>query len=637
MNLSKLRNLSIKKKLVVLFLLIGILFIVITGSVGYFELDNLEQETLKTTSKDLRVQLKNSIDAKEKVWLTNSLQIASNPIIKEAMAKGDRQACITMLNKYSQTFKENTGFNNIKVHLIDNQLNSFVKSWNKNSFGESLVYSDAYQKVKNSKEPMVVTEESPKGLRLKALFPVYYQQKFVGMVNFEGGLNSIKRTLKPNKIDFLYLLKDDYLDIAKGINNKTKIAGYTLSQKDVNQEFLSEVTNNLNLEKALQNYTFTDNYLVTAQKIKTVGGEEVGVYLLGQNKDIVMEAVNDSKNIVYVTYLSFFIVFILLVVVIFWFINKNINEPLSSLIDSVKKFTDGNLKEEINLNRKDEIGLLGTKLEEMRKNLKEVIGEIFKGTEDLSAYSEELSASAQEGNATIETTNDLVEDISASIEEISASAEEITSFAQESNAKTETGSKNIKETLNSIDEINQSTSEAVEIINELDNTSKEIDKIVEMITDIAEQTNLLALNASIEAARAGEAGEGFAVVAEEIRELAEGTNDATNEIANLINKTQNKADDGLKAIKEVHEKATKGQRNAKETKEIFTEIQGASEETAVQIKQTASATQDLAEKSEQVSSNTDGIQNMSNEVTNSSQELAKMAQELQELVSRFKL
>ena len=320
-----------------------------------------------------------------------------------------------------------------------------------------------------------------------------------------------------------------------------------------------------------------------------------------------------------------------------YLLSKNVIKPIKLLTNKLKKFGQGDLTISLNDNQNNEFGELARSFNQAVERQHNLISNLLDNIEDLSAYSEELSASAEEGNATIENTNQLVENISANIEEISASTEEVTSFAQESTSKTETGTKDINQTLNSINDINQAADEALEIINDLDETSKEIGGIIEMITNIAEQTNLLALNAAIEAARAGEAGQGFAVVAEEIRELSEDTNQATQKISGLIERTQNKSDNGLEAVKKVKKQADKGEGIAQETKKVFEEIKDASNQTAQQIEQTANATQDLAEKSDQVRSNTNDIKDMSIEISKSSQELSEMAQDLQRLIDKFEI
>ncbi|MCK8825688.1 methyl-accepting chemotaxis protein [Fuchsiella alkaliacetigena] len=270
-------------------------------------------------------------------------------------------------------------------------------------------------------------------------------------------------------------------------------------------------------------------------------------------------------------------------------------------------------------------------------NKEDILNIINSSIEDLSAHSEELSASAEQGNATITTTNELIENMTASIEEISASAEQVASFSQEASSQTEQGNENIEKAIRSILEINKEVNETVQVIKQLDANSREIGRVVELITDIAEQTNLLALNASIEAARAGEHGQGFAVVAEEIRQLAEQTRDATGEIAQLVNKTQQQSKQGLEKVEQVESRAKQGKEIVEETGEVFTEIQGAVQETSIQIEQTAQASNDLAQKSEDVNTASEDISNMSAEITLSSQELAEMAENLQELIAQFEI
>lgn len=198
---------KIRGKILVLFSIIIVVFFAISVPYVYFQFVHIRENTFENTVETMKMELQNALSAKDDVWLTNALQLANNPIISEAMYEGDRQTCIDVLNRYSSLFAENTSFNNVQVHLIDKELTSFVKSWTADEYGESLEYSSAYQHVIRTRQPLVTPEQSPKGMRLKGLYPVSYNDQVVGIVNFEGGLNSIKRLLETNHIEFLYFLE----------------------------------------------------------------------------------------------------------------------------------------------------------------------------------------------------------------------------------------------------------------------------------------------------------------------------------------------------------------------------------------------------------------------------------------------
>ena len=132
--------------------------------------------------------------------------------------------------------------------------------------------------------------------------------------------------------------------------------------------------------------------------------------------------------------------------------------------------------------------------------------------------------------------------------------------------------------------IAESVSQSDEVIQLLNNKSKQIGDILEVIQNIANQTNLLALNAAIEAARAGEHGRGFAIVADEVRKLAEKSSVSSSEISKLICEIQDDMSKTVKSMGHVNEEVQSGLVIANETKQNFTEILQSTNEIADQIK-----------------------------------------------------
>lgn len=264
--------------------------------------------------------------------------------------------------------------------------------------------------------------------------------------------------------------------------------------------------------------------------------------------------------------------------------------------------------------------------------------EALKNTsESLATYSGQLNTSSQQLAAGAEQTTQQASTVAAATEEAQQNVQTVASSSEEMTAS-------IKEISKNVQEAHEITAKAVtmadqtnETINKLGESSKEIGKVVKVITSIATQTNLLALNATIEAARAGEAGKGFAVVANEVKELAKQTANATEEISAQIEAIQKDTSTSVEAIQEIG--GIIGDINS-----ISTTIAGAVEEQATTTNEISRNIQEIATGSKDISSNIAGVAESAKDtgqgassIKTSAQDLSNLAMELSELVNKLQI
>jgi methyl-accepting chemotaxis protein len=158
-------------------------------------------------------------------------------------------------------------------------------------------------------------------------------------------------------------------------------------------------------------------------------------------------------------------------------------------------------------------------------------------------------------------------------------------ISKTSDADALTGINVIKSTITTMDELSEQMSSASKGIFELDTQSLKVAELVESIRGIADQTNLLALNAAIEAARAGEQGRGFAVVADEVRQLASRTSSATEEIIKVVGENKKLTEQAVSLIEESMGKAHKGLELSNEAGRVMNAIQAGSRKVVDAISQ----------------------------------------------------
>ncbi len=334
-----------------------------------------------------------------------------------------------------------------------------------------------------------------------------------------------------------------------------------------------------------------------------------------------------------------------------WQITRQITQPLAATLAVVRNIAAGNLTDQRHISRKDEIGALQQGVMSMAATLRELIGgirdsvtQMASAAEQLSGVTEQTSVGMNAQKVETDQAATAMHEMSATVQEVARNAEHAYQAASDADREARAGDAVVSEAIQQIERLADEMLRSTDAMAKLESESKRIGSVMDVIKTVAEQTNLLALNAAIEAARAGEAGRGFAVVADEVRGLAQRTQNSTEEIEQLVAALHQGTQQVAGAMHNSHSLTESSVALTRKAGLSLTHITAKVSNIQAMNQQIATAAEEQSAVAEEISRSVINVRDIaeqtatsSDETAASSIELARLGNELQAMVSRFRI
>lgn len=625
---QKVKRTGIRFKLITIFVILIILPLISLGITSYLKAARVTENELKRSSlqtiKQLNLSVDNYLEGIEGSinFMTNEeeiRQISSNP-----------EGLESILKKFENFKKSRKDISSIYIGTKDKKVypqpnksyDPTQRPWYTEAVKkQALVFTQPYQ------------DKFTNEWIISGAKPIYDQNnQFVGVLAVDIGLDILGEKLDNIKIGergYPFVVDGNGLVI---FHKNEDVIGKKLSVKKVLESMDVEKESIVDYDWKEEGNVY-EKFVVYSTLDKLNWKIAAGMYI----GEIEEETSDILKNTLVTGGISLFIA-----IGIAYAFATSITNPIKTLVNDMKKVSEGDLSIRRKIKRKDEIGELGTHFNSMvedlanlTKRIQEVSIDVTSSAQNLAATSELTSSAAEEVAATIDTIArgamdqaadsekgaNLTMKLAGHFNELATNFDHIKNSAEHVMHTSETSMGMVDE-LKEKTKLNNEGTQAIEgAIVDLDNRIKDIGNILETIDAIADQTNLLALNASIEAARAGEAGKGFTVVAEQIRKLAEESSLSSHEIKAIIMNVQDESNNTVDIMKEVKDRS-KGQTAA------VAEVYGSFEKISGEVYSITEKIEELSDFANKINEEKDVIVKAIENISAVSEETAASAEEV---------
>jgi methyl-accepting chemotaxis protein len=347
-----------------------------------------------------------------------------------------------------------------------------------------------------------------------------------------------------------------------------------------------------------------------------------------------------------------FLVLLIGLVIINTIMRKVVIKPLYGLKLTVEKIgADSDLRPRVELGANDEFHQVGTAVNKMLDKFQPTITDLAHTMEGLAHSAEQLAHVTKETRDGVDQQEKETSQLTVAMGELTLAAEEVAKNAAgaeqaalEARANAGDGSDVVAQVSDSIKRLVKRVDDAAVVVRQLAEGTQSIGQVSASITAIAEQTNLLALNAAIEAARAGEQGRGFAVVADEVRNLAQRTQEATQEIQGIIEQLVSASNQAVQVMDGSKQEADQSVADSDRAGEALAQIANAVESISEMNSVIATAASEQTSVASEINKNIIAISEVSHQTAegtcrtlNESEEVAQISAKLDKMVNQFKV